>query len=60
MTITIKIDTGNAAFEDDRDREVFRIVAQWLNNAERLNMLSKASSTLYDVNGNSVGKVVVK
>lgn len=52
MTITIKLDTGNAAFEGDRDEEVLRILTHWLTTNMRF-------TGLYDVNGNKVGTVKI-
>jgi len=53
MTITIKVSTDNAAFED-KDAEIARllhkIALQWPLH----------DSTLRDFNGNSVGSVTVK
>lgn len=55
--ITITIDTDNAAFGDGEDPQVdtlSREVLRILNNADFYD-----GCTLYDINGNSVGKVVV-
>ena len=51
MTITITLETGNAAFEDSR--EVPRILRDWLKADYPHN------ATLRDSNGNTVGKVTV-
>ena len=51
MTITIKLKTENAAFQDDKRAEVFRILAEWIANGQRGIWASK----LYDHNGNQVG-----
>lgn len=56
MTITIKIDTGNAAFEGDKRGEVMRILADWIANGQRGILAAK----LYDYNGNRVGSVTLK
>jgi hypothetical protein len=51
MTITIKINTGNAAFED-KEAEVTRIITNWLARGIR-------DAGLMDYNGNRVGTVKV-
>lgn len=53
MTITIKINTDNAAFEGDRDEEIARMLRRWLERG-----ISDAG--LMDLNGNRVGSVQVK
>ncbi len=55
MTITIKIDTGNAAFED-RATEISRILHQWL---DREGDFARGTVKLHDYNGNTVGSVTV-
>jgi hypothetical protein len=52
MTITIKIDTKNAAFEEDREAEIERILADIGRRAEM-------TGPVYDFNGNKVGSVKV-
>jgi len=52
MTITIRLKTGNAAFEDDKDAEVHRILREWLADGAR-------ARPLYDYNGNKIGAVTV-
>ena len=52
MTITIKIRTGNAAFEDDKDAEIRRILCEWIADGAH-------ARPLYDYNGNRVGSVAV-
>lgn len=52
MTITIKIDTGNAAFEEDPDVEIHRMLFEWLRKG-------MGNARLYDYNGNAVGRVTV-
>ena len=54
MTITIKIDTGNAAFDENKIAEVERIIREWLDGGGVY-----AQPKLYDVNGNHVGSVKV-
>lgn len=56
MTITITINTDNAAFADDKRGEVLRILADWIANGQRGILAAK----LYDRNGNSVGRVTLK
>ncbi len=60
MTITIHISTRNAAFEDDRDGEVARILREYLREATRLGVQRLGAVTLQDVNGNTVGSVRVR
>ena len=52
MTITIRLKTDNAAFEDDKAEEVQRILKDWLSAGFR-------PANLYDANGNRVGSVTV-
>jgi len=52
MTITIRIDTANAAFDDSNIEEVSRIIKDWLDSNMRF-------TSLYDINGNKVGTVKV-
>ena len=60
MTITITICTDNAAFEDDPESEVARILAAYARQlADGLTNLSFARK-LRDINGNTVGSVEVK
>lgn len=56
MTISIAIDTDNAAFEDDRDAEVLRILRAWL---ARDSALRADVRPLSDINGNTVGSVTI-
>jgi len=49
---TVSIDTGNDAFEGDRDREIARILRKL---ADRLESCNPGEGPLYDVNGNTVG-----
>ena len=57
MTITIRLKTDNAAFEDDRGAEVARIVLEAVVPMLEHGELGK--SLLYDANGNTVGSVTV-
>ena len=54
MTITIRLKTENAAFED-RDAEVTRILREWAARIPEDGYGAK----LYDVNGNTVGSVTI-
>jgi hypothetical protein len=57
MTITIKLKTDNAAFED-KHTETLRIIQAWLDDAARYGDLL-ATNILIDYNGNTVGSVRV-
>lgn len=59
MSITIKIDTDNAAFEDSPGYEVARILRQL---ADKINQFDGLAGyiKLYDVNGNKVGAFEVE
>jgi hypothetical protein len=52
MTITIKLNTDNAAFSDSKDAEVQRILRVWLAEGA-------TSGKLRDYNGNTVGTVTI-
>ena len=56
MTITIKLNTDNAAFEN-KDAEIVRIL-EWLGNDWQA-IHSEGVRNLFDVNGNKVGTVKV-
>ncbi len=56
MTVSIKIDTGNAAFTDNEGAEVARILRRY---AEHIDGGGPYESALMDYNGNRVGKVTV-
>lgn len=56
MTIRITINTDNAAFEDDRDMEVCRILQA---AARKIAVQGEYSFPLHDINGNKVGQVSV-
>jgi hypothetical protein len=54
-TLVIRINTDNAAFEDDRDGEfekIFRFINHFYNDLEPGEI-----ATLHDSNGNAVGTV---
>ena len=56
MTITIRLKTDNAAFEDDRDAEVERILRKYLLHGGGF---CPGSINVLDANGNRVGSVTV-
>lgn len=71
MTITIRINTGNATFHDEnadeqdraaqdvaREFEVNRILSAWLGVSAERGMLE--STNLRDYHGNTVGSVTVR
>lgn len=58
MTITIKLRTDNAAFSEDRDAEVLRILREWLDSADQSGTPMNVDR-LQDFNGNTVGSVTV-
>lgn len=60
MDITITINTDNAAFEDDYAREVERILLDVARRIKHEGREAGASFSLRDINGNTVGKVVVE
>ncbi len=61
MTITIKLKTDNAAFENDRisgaHTETARILAEV---AQRFDTDGPFDGPVYDINGNTVGTVTVR
>lgn len=54
MTVMIRIDTGNAAFEENCAEEVARILRILAADIEQKGELPE-QKTLYDLNGNKVG-----
>jgi hypothetical protein len=56
MTITIRLKTDNAAFEDDREGELLRIFGQ---AALAVVQYGASRKSLRDSNGNTVGSVTV-
>lgn len=59
MTITIRLDTGNAAFEDaGKEAEVVRIITEQVCRV--FYSLGSTPTNLRDVNGNTVGTVTVR
>lgn len=57
MTITIRLKTSNAAFEDRMD-EVTRILTEWAQGLAVRGVIL-GTKPLRDVNGNMVGSVTV-
>lgn len=57
MTITVKIKTDNAAFEEDKHGEINRILMDWIAEDDNLRWVHRS---LHDTNGNTVGSVTVK
>lgn len=55
-TYTLTIETGNAAFEADRDHEVARILREAADRIERADHYGEF--TLRDYNGNRVGACI--
>lgn len=56
---TLKFDTDNAAFDDDRDGEIVRILHSVASRIEA-NGLSGFYETVRDVNGNDIGRFSLK
>ncbi len=61
MKFTLTIECGNAAFEDEPLAEIARILEEQTKKIEHwVGDGSKVwDSTLYDINGNKVGKAVL-
>lgn len=59
MTITIRLKTDNAAFED-KDQEVTRILHRWIERAAMGWLDSGTVTKLMDYNGNAVGTITVR
>jgi len=60
MTITIKISTGNAAFEDDASQEVARILRELAKDMDGHPHFGPGFDVaLRDVNGNKVGHLTI-
>lgn len=53
MKFTLTIDCDNAAFDDDAQYEIERILRVVANNLSKEHGLTQ---TLFDINGNKVGK----
>lgn len=56
MTITIKIKTDNAAFEDNTGGEIARILRRY---ADEIDGMEPEEAKLLDYNGNTVGSVTI-
>ena len=56
--ITIRIETENAAFEDQEYEEVSRILQEIIDSNYLLK--TKDKRKLYDINGNPVGELIIK
>ena len=56
--ITIRIETVNAAFEDQEYEEVSRILQDLIDSNYLLK--TKDKRKLYDINGNPVGELIIK
>jgi len=61
MTVYISIETGNEAFSEvSQEFEIARILGKLANQFENYEKdLNDCPITLHDINGNSVGKVMV-
>ena len=57
MTIMITVKTENAAFEEDKQGEVARILAAMIEDWPTIAIANRGE--LYDINGNNVGFVTV-
>lgn len=57
MTITIRLKTDNAAFED-KDAEIARIMQRLARDLECIS--PGVRHAIHDLNGNTVGSVTVK
>lgn len=60
MKLTITINLENAAFEDNEGTECARILTDLASRIDDMTNLDGASENLRDINGNNVGKAVVK
>jgi hypothetical protein len=59
MTITIRLNTGHAAFDEGgREQEIARILREAIGKVAPFQ--SGAAAKLYDVNGNAVGTITVR
>ena len=59
-TITITIDTDNAAFSENEAQEVTRILETLTAKIGFDGQLQRGNQSVRDINGNTVGKVEVK
>ena len=53
--ITVSFETDNSAFEDDRDREISRILRKIANLIDKGEYHPGHSKSILDVNGNRIG-----
>lgn len=58
--ITITIETGNAAFEDEPASEVARILRAAADRVEETGEVPHCGLPLFDVNGNRCGAVTIE
>ena len=58
MKLEIRIDLGNAAFEENKADEVARILREYAADAERGGYMPQKQ--LRDINGNEVGRAFLK
>ena len=58
MELTIKINLNNAAFQDDPG-ELGRILRELADKTDRFTLTPEMTPTIRDINGNSVGQVIV-
>jgi hypothetical protein len=56
--VTIKIDTANAAFQDNKNTEVIRILRKIIKWLERDNEITCQPYTVLDTNGNTCCNVI--
>lgn len=59
MKVKIEFNTDNAAF-DDNDQECARILKDLTEKASEYGIDSLNGRKIFDVNGNSIGKITVK
>ena len=60
MAFKLTIDTDNAAFEEDRELEVARILRHVADQLLLGEPMAPNYETLHDINGNDVGRVAFK
>lgn len=56
---TVKMNTDSSAFDECRDQEIARILRNIADNIEN-NGCSGFYQTIYDINGNDVGRYALK
>jgi hypothetical protein len=57
--ITITIETNSAAFEDDENEELARIFRKLVIDIYARGQFGLKNKKLHDINGNTVGRVVI-